>query len=99
MAFQAGLAILRFDVEAAFHRFAVAGAVGIGAAEHFGNFVGQGQVAFGHHFEIGDGVGPKLPGGDRKEPVRCEGSSKGRVTNPLDTNTTETSPFSRHIRL
>ena len=56
MAFELGLAALAADGKAAFHRFAVAGAVGIGAAEHFGDFVGQGQVAFGHHFEIGDGI-------------------------------------------
>ena len=68
MAFQAGLAILRFDVEAAFHRLAVAGAVGIGAAEHFGNFVGQGQVAFGHHFEIGDSIDGGF-GREQRQPV------------------------------
>ena len=68
MAFQAGLAILRFNVEAAFHRLAVAGAVGIGAAEHFGNFVGQGQVAFGHHFEIGDSIDGGF-GREQRQPV------------------------------
>ena len=58
MAFQAGLTILRFDVEAAFHRLAVAGAVGIGAAEHFGDFVGQG-VEFALFFvrQLGRAVG------------------------------------------
>ena len=56
MAFELGLAALAADGKAAFHRFAMAGAVGIGAAEHFGDFVGQGQAAFGHHFEIGDSI-------------------------------------------
>jgi len=43
-------------IKAAGHRFAVAGAVGIRAAEHFGDFVRQCQAAFIGDLEIADGI-------------------------------------------
>ena len=68
MAFELGLTALFADVEAAFHRLAVAGAVGVRAAEHFGDFVWQGEPAFVDDFEIVDGVDDGF-GGEEGEAV------------------------------
>ena len=68
VAFELGLTALFADVEAAFHRLAVAGAVGIRAAEHFGDFVWQGEPAFVDDFEVVDGVDDGF-GGEEGEAV------------------------------
>ena len=68
MAFEFGLTALFANVEAAFHRLAVAGAVGVRAAEHFGDFFGQGEPAFVDDFEVFDGVDDGF-GGEEGEAV------------------------------
>ena len=52
MAFELSLPVLLAYIEAACYGFAVAGAVGIGAAKHFADGAGQRKAHFLHHLVI-----------------------------------------------
>ena len=52
MAFELGLPVVLAHIKAAGYRLAVAGAVGVGAAKHFADGVGQRKAQFLHHLVI-----------------------------------------------
>ena len=68
MAFELGLPVVLAHIEAAGYGFAVAGAVGVGAAKHFADGAGQRKAQFLHHLKILNQIHNRF-GGEQGEAV------------------------------